>query len=119
MTRLVLLLIVCMTFAMASAYAESIYSDEVWDVLNYRRMLDRGDWLPFKLAIPVHYVVLPATREKDIGLDPGFFCGERSTIRDLWKQHEKDPTADLNPLSGCFYVGWSWDVAQRDSNSFS
>jgi hypothetical protein len=47
------------------------------------------------MAFPEHYVVLPADRNKEIGLDPGFFCGERSTIKDLWQQYEKDPKAPL------------------------
>lgn len=115
----ILLSYACMALLVAPGYTESIYSDEVWDALNYRRKLDRGDWLPFKMAIPEHYVVLPATRDKDIGLDPGFFCGERSTIKDLWQQLEKEPAAELHPNSACFYVTWSWEVAQRGPDSFS
>ena len=103
----------------APGYAENSFPDEICEVLNYRSKLDRGDWLPVKMTFPEHYVVLPADRNKEIGLDPGFFCGERSTIKDLWQQYEKDPKANLKPISGFFYVSWSWDIAQKDSKTFS
>ena len=79
----ILSLIACITCVVAPGYAENVFSDEIWDVLNYRRRIDRGDWLPFKMAFPAHYVVLPADRNKELGLDPGFFCGEKENHSEL------------------------------------
>lgn len=119
MRILILSLIACITCVAAPGYTENLFSDEIWDVLNYRRRLDRGDWLPFEMAFPAHLVVLPVDRNKELGLYPGIYCGERSTIKDLWRQYEEDPNANLNPLSGVFYISLSWDIGQKDSETFS
>lgn len=43
----ILSLIASITCMVAPGYAENPFSDEIWEVLNYRRKLDRGDWLPY------------------------------------------------------------------------
>lgn len=111
--------IACLTLVIKQGYSENPPSNEIWDTLNYRKKLDSGSWLPFKLAFPENYVVLPADRNKELGLEPGFFCGERSTIKDLWQQYEKNPDGAIKPLSGTFLVSWSRSVVQRKSNTFS
>src|SRR5258708_8534525 len=115
----ILSLIAYSTCAVVPGYAENGFPEEVWNALNYRKKIDRGDWLPFKMAFPEHYVVLPVDRNKELGLEPGFFCGERSAIKGLWHQYEKDSKANLNPVSGVFYVSLSWDLGQKDSKEFS
>jgi hypothetical protein len=44
----ILSLIASITCMVAPGYAENPFSDEIWEVLNYRRKLDLGDWLLLK-----------------------------------------------------------------------
>lgn len=111
--------IACLFSMAIPGYTENMESDEIPDLSNFRKKLEQLDWLPFKMAIPEHYVALPAARDKNLGLSDGFFCGERTTIENLWQQNEKEPSGSMNPISGCFFVSFSWDVAQRGANNFS
>lgn len=76
-------------------------------------------WLPYKIAIPEHYVMRPIGRDKNIGLSDGFLYGDLATIEDLWQQVEKNSDRSINPISGCFIGTLSFDVAQKDASSFS
>jgi hypothetical protein len=113
----ILSIAICMSLMASQAHGDNVYSDEIWDVLNFRKKIERGDWLPFKMAFPDEYVVLPLNRsQSEPALHPGFLVGSREAIKELWQQYEKDETAELYPSSGVFYVGFSWDIGQKKNS---
>jgi hypothetical protein len=118
MKQKILYLIVYVTSIFSYGYSENAFSKDMWDKLNYRELMDNA--LPFKLALPAHYVILPFDpQDEEVGLNNGFFCGERSAIKEIWKQNEEDPNSIMNPSTGVFYFRWSYDVFQKDSKTFS
>lgn len=113
----ILILIASLNCVAVSGYAEEKVCEG--KVENYREMLEKGTWFPFKMVFPENYVVLPVAPSEDVGLEPGFFVGEKEAIEDLWAQSKKDENAAPNPRSGVFLITWSWNVSQTGPKDFS
>lgn len=114
----IIILVAALNSITTYTYAEVTLKQEE-PMPNYREQLKQGTWMPFKMVFPDHYVVLPIIPDEEIGLSPGFCCGEKEAIENLWMQSIKSPESCPNPPSGVFVISWSDNVAQTGPKSFS
>lgn len=118
MNSWIIILIASINCIVTCTYAEDALQKEE-PMPNYREQLANGTWMPFKMVFPDHYVVLPMIPGEDVSLSPGFCCGEKEAIENLWEHSKKNPESCPNPPSGVFVISWSDNVAQTGPKSFS
>lgn len=89
------------------------------DLIPLFTWLEKGEWLPFKPAVPSHFIFKPFLPTEQFGLGDGVMWTTQENVDIVWNQYRENPNGVCKLVAPLIRAQFSLDVCQTGPDTFS